>query len=436
MREIASDVPPQAAATFAIRISAIAAEFGCLVLMARAFGVRSYGSYALAMAIVAIAVVPAMVGFDRLLVREVAAAESVADWSLLRGLVGRSSRIALVASLAIAAALLVVATQTRLFEPALRLPLAIASVLVPLIAFVRLQQATLQGLGNVAIGLAPESLLQPVVLSVLAAFVTLGTLAPRTAGLAVSLHVCAVAVACTAAWFLLRRRLPSQLRSAPASPHARHRLAAGTTFMWLVGMSAALVNLDTVLVGSLLGAPDAGAYRAASQLAMFVGFPLAAVSIATAPAVAALHAAGRHDELRDRSQRAARVIFVCAAIVAAAVVVAGRPILGALGPGYEVGFPVTLVLVVAYLFHAAMATSTYLLFMTAHERLAAVIFTGGVAALLAGGLVLVPRFGLVGGAVAAGVSLMGVSATSAWLAWNRTGINATIFGTTRRPAMP
>jgi O-antigen/teichoic acid export membrane protein len=433
LRAIVDDLPPQAAATVAIRIAAIGTEFIAMLLLARLLGPADFGQYAFAMSVVAVAVVPAMLGFDRLLVREMATMQAASAWGTMRGLLTRAARNTALASLSIVSLLLLVAATSGTLQPGLRLALAFAAALVPVIAFVRVQQAALQGLGHVAAGLTAESLLQPLVLvALLLVLVTAGPLRADSAT-ALALQVCASGIALLAASLLLRRHLPAPVAEAAASFRSREWLASGVVFMWLVGMSAALVNADTLLVGALLGPSEAGAYRVASQFAMFVGFPLAAVSIATAPTIAALHSQRRHAELSERLRRASRIIFAAAAAVAAVVALAGRPLLAALGPGFEHAFPATLILVAAYLLHAAMATSTYLLFMTAHERLAAGVFTAGTAIHVALGWLLIPRSGLTGAAIAAGTSLAFVSLASAVLAWKRTGINATIFSFAKGP---
>lgn len=433
LRAFAGELPAHTIATFAIRISGIAAEFVCLLLMARVFGATAFGGYAFAMSVVAVAVVPALFGFDRLLIREVAAARAYNDADLVRRHAARAARIVLCTSIAIGFVLWVVATRTTLVPSGLGGPLATAALLVPIIAALRLHQAVLQGLGQVPVGLVSESIVQPGMLAVLTIAVAALALLPRTATTAVALQATAAAVALIVAVSLLRSRL---LRATPPTDAGGGTtgpwLAAGATFMWLIAMSVTLVNVDTLLVGAQLGPANAGAYRAASQLAMFVGFPVAAVSIAVAPSISALYASRRTDELRLLVRRAARVIAAASAVTAMTVVLAGRPILHGLGPGFEAGYPVTLVLSAAYLLHAAMATSSYLLFMTAHERLAAAFFTLGVAVHVLANLLLVPRFGLTGAAVAMGCALVVVSAGCAMAAWRTIGIDATIFGNFRR----
>lgn len=436
LRALVDDLPPQAIATLAVRITAIGVEFLAMLLLARLLGAADYGKYALAMSVVAIAAVPAMLGFDRLLIREMATMQAASAWGTMKGLLTRAAQATALASLLIVGLLSLAAVAPGTAVSGMRLALAFAAALAPVIAFVRIQQAALQGLGHVAAGLTAESLVQPLALIALVfGLVVAGPLRADSVT-ALTLQVCASGAALVAASLLLRRRLPAPVAEAPAHFRGREWLASSTIFMWLVGMSAALVNVDTLLVGALLGPSEAGAYRVASQCAMFVGFPLAAVSIATAPTIASLHAQGRHLELGRRLRSAARVIFAVAAAIAVIAALAGRPLLAAVGSGFEHAFPAMLILVATYLVHAAMAASTYLLFMTAHERLAAAIFTGGVAFHVVLGMLLIPRFGLSGAAGAAGASLTLVSAASAMLAWKLTGINATIFSVADRPARP
>jgi O-antigen/teichoic acid export membrane protein len=434
LRTLVDELPAHTIATFAIRISGIAAEFVCLLLMARVFGATAFGGYAFAMSVVSVAVVPALFGFDRLLIREVAALYARNDSGLLRRHAARAGRIVLCTSIATGIVLWLVATRTTLVPPGLGGPLATAALLVPIIAALRLHQAVLQGLGQVPVGLVSESIVQPGMLAALTVAVAALAYLPRTATTAITLQAASAAVALIVAASLLRSRLPratspADLGDGKSGPW----LAAGATFMWLIAMSVALVNVDTLLVGVQLGPANAGAYRAASQLAMFVGFPVAAVSIAIAPSISALYASRRTSELRLLVRRAARVIAAASALTAMTVVLAGRPILHGLGPGFESGYPVTLILSAAYLLHAAMATSSYLLFMTAHERLAAAFFSLGFGVHVLANLFLVPRFGLTGAAIAMGCALVVVSAGCAMAAWRAIGIDATIFGSLRSP---
>lgn len=428
LRRRIRQMPPDAAWTFLIKASAAGIGFSSLIVLARLLPADAYGLYALMMSCLSICVVPAAAGFDRLLVREVAALMVSGKYALLNGLRRRSLQIVLAASASVALGLMTVSyLLDERIGAATATALLLAIPLVPLLALVRIQQATLQGLGNLIAGQVPEALVQPTAMMILA-IVTLGLLdAPGSAGLALTLQLVAVIAALTCAAFLLRRRLPRDLRSAQVDYRTAEWMKAGFAFMWLIGMSAILTNMDTILVGALRSPADAGVYRVASQLAMLVGMPLTAVSISMAPAISALYATGQREELQRRARQGAVTIMIGAAGIGLAVAVLTPWILKAFGPPFAAAHAPASILAAAYLVHSSMATGSYLLFMTAHERTATLIFAIGIVIHALGAMLLVPPYGLLGAAIASGASLCFVSMTCAFLARRLIGINATVF---------
>jgi O-antigen/teichoic acid export membrane protein len=430
-------LPAHAPATFALRVSAVGLEFLCLLALARVLDAEAYGTYALAMTLVAIFAVPAAAGFDRLVVRELAACRALGDWPHANGLLRNGARTVVAAGTVSAAATWLaghVVVQPGATDAAHALLLAAA--MVPILALARLRQATLQGLGHVTAGLAPEFLLQPAIVIVLAGVLLLAPQMPRSAGLAMGFQVAAAVAALALGAAILRRRMPRELRHATPKYRTRAWGRAGIAFMTLVLMTTALTNVDTLLVGRLSGNADAGVYRVAAQLAMLVGLPLTAISVAMAPVIAALHAGGRVEELRMRSRAAARLIFAAACGVCVLVVGGGPWVLAAFGREFSAGYSPALVLSGAYLVHSAMATSGYLLIMTAHETAVMSAFAAGTALNVVGGLLLIPRFGPTGAAASTAVSLCLVSVTCAVLARKRLGVDGTVFAAASERTTP
>jgi O-antigen/teichoic acid export membrane protein len=434
-RKLFAGLPHHARSTLMIRIAAVGLEFLGLLVLARLLDAHDYGAYALAMTLVAIFAVPAALGFDRLVVREVAALQALGDWPHAHGVLRRGFHIVLGAS-AVAACATWVAGRLVLapVDADAARALLVAAALVPLLALARLRQAALQGLGHVNAGLVPEFLLQPSVVIVLASVAALWPAITRSATLAVGFQLAAAVAGLLVGAWLLHRRMPPALRNATPRYRGRAWWSAGAAFMGLVMMTTLLTNVDTILVGRLAGNAEAGTYKVATQLAMLVGLPLTAISVAMAPVIAALHAAGRTDELRLQSRAAARVITVAAATIAGAVAIGGPWILAAFGPGFTAGYAPAMILVVAYLVHSAMATSGYLLIMSAHEKLVMGVFAAGALLNVIGGFALIPRFGAVGAALSSAVSLCLVSVTCALFARRRLGIDGTVFA--RRPRPP
>ena len=177
------DLPHHARKTLAIRIASVGLEFLCLLVLARFLDAAAYGTYALAMSLVAIFAVPAAFGLDRLVVRELAACQAIADFEHAHGILRHSLLIVICASLIAAAATGIAGKLVlRPVGQDATFALLLAAALVPLVALARLRQAALQGLGHVAAGLAPEFLIQPAIVILLAAVVAMATLtgaAPR-----------------------------------------------------------------------------------------------------------------------------------------------------------------------------------------------------------------------------------------------------------------
>jgi O-antigen/teichoic acid export membrane protein len=127
---------------------------------------------AIVMSCVAVLAVPAALGLDRLLVREIAVLQTHGDWAHAKGLLRRSQQLVLGVSIAIAGvAALAFSLFYRVADGRLLESFQIGMVLVPLIAFARLRQAALQGFGRVVAGQVPEGVVQPAIMMLLAAAV-------------------------------------------------------------------------------------------------------------------------------------------------------------------------------------------------------------------------------------------------------------------------
>jgi O-antigen/teichoic acid export membrane protein len=303
--------------------------------------------------------------------------------------------------------------------------LELAMIIVPVVAIVRLRQAALQGLGHVARGQLPETVVQPgLLLLLLASLFALPDL-PRTGPMAVGLYALAACIACAVGMHLLRGALPRELGAATPAYHTRLWLSRAVPFVWILGMNVLIMHMDVVMLGLMDGPDAAGIYRAANQMAALVAFPLTAVNMAFAPVIARLYERGERSELQRRATAAARLIIVMALPVALALALLGKPILTLFGAEFASGSTALAILCGAYLVNAAMGTSGYLLIMTKHEKAAAIAFAVSAGLNLVGNLLLIPPFGIEGAAVATALSIVAVSVAFAWIARRKLGIRPT-----------
>ena len=101
--------------------------------------------------------IPSILGFDRLLIREVAVHRTRSEWGLMKGLLLRTSQLVLLASCGVA--LLAAGAAWLLsggLEPRMLHAFWVAMILLPLTSLSLLRQAALRGLYRVVSGQVPE----------------------------------------------------------------------------------------------------------------------------------------------------------------------------------------------------------------------------------------------------------------------------------------
>jgi O-antigen/teichoic acid export membrane protein len=152
----------------ALRVISLGLVFICHLLLARLLGAHDYGVYAYALAWIKALCVPATLGLERLVIREVATFRAHLDWASWHGLLIWASRTLLVAAVSIALCAVGVSWLIADHTEGLH-TLWLAMALLPMLAFLRLKQFVLQGMHRTIVGLIPETLVHPLLLTTLIA---------------------------------------------------------------------------------------------------------------------------------------------------------------------------------------------------------------------------------------------------------------------------
>jgi len=220
--------------TFAMRILSILFSIATTFLLARVLTTGGYGSYAYALAWANLLYIPAMLGFDKLLVRETAISIQHDNWGVLRGIIRWTNVSCVLISIAVGCSLVVIteliATDANRDKVS---AIAVASVLIPVMSLTGLRRATLRGLGHVVIGQVPETIIRPILLII--SIIAIAILVPdkintRTALIA---NVFAASVAFIVGSFLLVSRVPSSVKTARPIFQARNWVKSAFPLLFL-----------------------------------------------------------------------------------------------------------------------------------------------------------------------------------------------------------
>ncbi|MBI4604732.1 MAG: oligosaccharide flippase family protein [Planctomycetes bacterium] len=411
-----------AAAAMLLRLAGAGLSLAVGLALARLLGAKGYGAYVYAVAWLAFATPGATLGLDGVLVRYVAAYRRTGRWGALRGLLGFAQGLGVAASAGLLLAALLVLGLNRSLDPDARLTGLVVLSLLPVVVSATLRQATLRGLERVATGQLPETLVQPLVILAGAACLGLALRRPATSVEAAAVHAAAAVAAFLLGCLLLRRSLPPELRGAPRDREARVWISMGLPLLAIGWMQVLLNKGDLLLLGALSGSREAGVYAVASRVADAVLLVFDSTSLVAAPMIAGAHAAGQKEELQRIVRSVARLNLWLSAPICVAFLVLAPWLLGLFGEEFVQGTSVLRILVLGQLFSASAGAVGQILYMTGHARAVAVAVGACGALNLALASALIPRYGALGAATSAAISIATFKTSLAALIWRRLGV--------------
>jgi O-antigen/teichoic acid export membrane protein len=413
-------------AVSAIRLTGGVLLFLSQMLLARWMGVDAFGVYSYAWAWVAVLGPLAGLGYAGMSVRFLATYRVQGADAPIRGLLGLGRVLTLASSAIVAACgLWVVATVAG--DSPYASALQVAFLAIPLLAFLGLDAAYARGFNWMALSAVAEQIGRP------AALIVFGWLLMKlstgaTARSYVIICVLAYLVAVLAQHLVVRKKIHATIGPGRADLDTRVWLRVSGAMLLLTGAEMVRMNTDLVLVGTLLGPADVGVYTAAVRTATLVSFVLNVTSVVAQPALASLHAENRRAELARFVATTTRSIFITSLLIGAVLGLCGQLVLARFGPGFTAGYPALLILIALHVLVAGFGPLTSLLLMTGHQGAAAAIYGVSVISNAALNILLIPRFGITGAAVASGLNLLLAQIALAVVVRRRLGLSFTAFG--------
>ena len=414
-------------ASMAVRLIGLGLAFLSQLVLSRMLGVAQYGSYVIALSWAMILVIPARLGLDNSVLRYATIYREQARGEDFRGLTVFSVAIIAGTSLLIVAVLAVL--KAMAFGPLDLVPvtlLAGVALLIPGLALLGWFSALVRTANRLFASQFYEQVLRPTLL--IGAIVSLGFIGrkPDAAGAMLATGAAVgIALACIA---LHARAVFKGVAGEPSFEHRTEWISVSWVLFLTAAVQELLNQIDIILLGIIEDAAQAAHFAAAWRLASLVSFGLVAIGMAAAPLIAsAFH---RHDlaALARISCFSARFATLVAVLVSIGLVVVGRAALGLFGPGFEEAYPALLVLLVGTLTNSFTGTVGYLLIMAGRQREALAIVTSALALSIVANLILIPRLGALGAAIASAVALSAWNLAMAIYARREFGIDATAAG--------
>jgi O-antigen/teichoic acid export membrane protein len=389
-------------------IRAIAAFLALFLqfLFAKFLGANSFGDYVYALSWMSLLLLVAKCGIESAAIRFIAEYVADAEWSLLKGYV--CSGITLVVILSFGMATVgywLLQRYQAVFEVGALSALSAACVLLPVAAVSQTLTGYLRGYQHVQKADALDSLLRPIVMIAALPIALFALDIPATADVAIGVQFIGTTIVVGVVIVLLARAQPREVSIARFEVEPRKWLYVSGAILAAAGFDFLLFQVDTILIGTILGTREAGIYAMACNFVRLVIVVSLAVNTVFGPIAASCYWRGNVAGL-TRTLRVALTVSSLSALAALIVLVAsGKWLLSLVGEEFADGYSALCWLAVAHFFNATSILLLSLLTVTgAHYRATAIV---GLAALINVILdvVLIPHYGILGAAIALVISM-------------------------------
>lgn len=421
----------RAAGTFGLRISYTFLTFVTSVVLARLLGKSGFGMYIYVVSWVYLLAIPATLGFEGLVGREVSIYQAKFAWRDICGLLQWANLLTIVSSFVIAA----IATAVGIIsvsenDTQLLLCFLLVLLALPMMALRNIRRGSMRGLNRIVLGLFPEMLVAPALILMLVGLGAVWLRSNFTPSWAVGMYVLATGITFALSVIQLQRVLPFNVQTALPRYYRVNWLTQALPFMFLESINVINARADLLMLGQLNGVEATGIYVPVNRGAQLIVFVLMAFNGPLSPTIASLYSTGKRQELQKLLLKAVRVCLLISAIATTVLLLFGRQYLLVFGPGFDQGLDALRVLCVGKVLYVLVGLAPTVLSMTGNAQFTAI--TGLISVLINVilNLVLIPLYGVMGAAIATTCGLMVSGIINTIWTYKKVGIHFNLLAKT------
>jgi O-antigen/teichoic acid export membrane protein len=386
-----------ASGIFLLRILYTGITFITGILLARVLGTFGFGTYNYALTWTITLGIAANVGFDNLLVREVATYSAQSAWGLVRGILRYANQVVFFLSSMIAIGAIALAWHTNSAESSQTFSaFCVAMISLPIVALRNLTRGAIKGFNHVVLGLLPELLIAPIILIVLVGGFYLLLPQQLNATWTLGLYLASALITLAIAIVTLNRVMPAEAQSVKREYQIRRWVSSALPFVFLEGLYALNAQVDVLMLGAIRGVEAAGIYVPVNRGANLIAFGVMAVVSALAPVQTNLFVEGKRKELQELMTKGIRGVLFASVAIALPLILFGHWYLMLFGSAFTQGQTALTILCIGQVIASVTGLAGPLLNMTGFERCTLISVLNAL---------LIPKWGVDGAAIATSVSI-------------------------------
>ena len=413
---------------FLVRVGSALLALGSQVLLARWMGSFEFGVYIYVWTWVLMIGAVSDVGLSSAARRFIPEYTELKSLERLRGFLTGSRWLAFAIATAIGAAgALGVTLLAPWLDHFVIIPLYLACVAIASYGLVQVQAGIAQSYDWPNLALMPFYIWRQLAITVLmGAIWFIG--APTSAETAMIVAVVTTWAVTMVQLALLNRRLKEKVPAGPKIYEAKTWFATSLPIFVVEGFYLLLTYVDIIAIEHFGSPHDVAVYYAGARLLAIVAFVYFAIAGATTHKFTEYHVSGDRQRLAAFFSETIRWTFWPSLVACAAILAFGRPLLSLFGAGFEAGYGVMFILAIGMMARAAVGPAERLLNMLGERKQCAAVYAIAFAINLTLCVILIPRIGIEGAALATSTALVAESIMFYRVAKQRLGFHLFILG--------
>ncbi len=417
-----------AGTAFVIRVASALIAFLSQILLARWMGGFQFGIYIYAWTWVLLIGGMVDLGLGSASQRFIPEYVEHQQFALLRGYLHGSRWLATAIAVAIA---IVGAGAVTLLAPHLGagtiVPLYLSCAALPAFGLGQVLSGIARSYDWVNLGLTPTYVLRQLVLLVLVGLAyALGL--PTDAVTATFIGIVALWSVTLGQALVLKRRLAGAVAGGAKAYAVPTWLATAAPIFVVEAFYLLLSYSDVIVLKQFRPADEVAIYYAAAKTLSLVAFIYFSVAQTIAHKFAEYYVSGDRKRLADFLKLSIRLTFWPSLAMILIFLALGQPLLRLFGRDFVSGYYLMFIIAVGLLARASVGPAERLLNMLGERRSCALVYAGAFAIDLILCIVLIPRLGIAGAAIASAVALVCESVSLFLVAKYRLGLHCFIFG--------
>lgn len=395
------------AGSVGLKIASNAITFIMSIIFAQFLGPAGLGTYSYATTWANLLSIPATLGVDQLMVREIAIYRSKSRWELMAGLLRWSNLVVLAFSIGLSLVAVAIAWGIKGdSDSTVFLAIALAMVTIPIASLRNLRLGAMRGLHRVVLGQIPDAVFAPTIVVVLTFLAYL--LFPQNFNVfwVLGFKIIAIIITFFIGSLWLWRSLPLEVKQVRPKFVVKQWFVAALPFMFLGTTQLINSRIDVIMLGGIEGVNAVGIYTVIVGITQLTTFIHHSTLSVLAPNLATLYSEGKLRQLEKLIQKSVLAVFLVSLFIGGTIVLLGNHLLLIFGSEFLLGRTAMNILILGQVFNALTGPVGLVLNMTGYQNYTAI--ATGISALLNVMLnfLLIPQFGINGAAIATTTSLV------------------------------